>query len=211
MSCRYRVIVVVPPEPVVTPAEVPGDHAADDATVAALIAAATAEIDGPAGWLGRAIGPQTIELRTDGFWPGDDKLLLPYRPIIEIVSLIYVDAADVEITVTASDYALAGQRFYVKPSFTYPTIGPDHEGVRIRYRAGYDGPLAGSPPGMTGEIPAPIKQWIKLRTTQLMAMVDADPLIRSETTQDLDSFTYIDRGDGGSLYDALLSPYRVYG
>lgn len=213
MSCRFRAIVVVPPEPVVTPADVPGDHAADDATVAALIAAATAEIDGPAGWLGRAIGPQTIELRMDDFWPGDGRLWLPYPPIIEIVSLVYLDESEVEQTISAADYALAGQRFYAKSTFSAPTVGPDFEGVRVRYRAGYDGAINGSPAGTTGEVPAPIKQWIVLRTTQLIAMKDADPLVRSETTNDLDSVTYATPSEDSGfdvLFAALLSPYKVY-
>jgi hypothetical protein len=146
MSRRTRVFVVEPPEPVLTPADIAGDHAADDATVAALIAAATAEIDGPGGWLGRAIGPQTIEVRTEGFFRCNG-LMLPYPPIIEVVSLIYVDENDVEQTISAVDYALAGQRLYAKSTFTYPTIGPDYEGVRIRYRSGYDGAIgSGSPP-----------------------------------------------------------------
>lgn len=209
----YRAIVVVPPEPVVTPADVPGDHAADDVTVAALIAAATAEIDGPAGWLGRSIGPQTIELLTDDFWPGDGRLFLPYPPIIEIVSLIYVDENDVEQTVSAADYALAGQRLYPKSTFSAPAIGPDHEGVRLRYRAGYDGAINGSPAGTTGEVPAPIKEWIKLRAAQLIGLRDADPLVRSETTVDLDSVTYATPGENTGfdvLFAALLSPYKVY-
>lgn len=209
--CRYRAIVVVPPEPVVTPADVPGDHAADDATVAALIAAATAEIDGPAGWLGRAIGPQTIELRIDNFWSWD--MMLPFPPAIEAVSVIYLDEAEIEQTVSSADYALAGQRLYAKSTFSTPTVGPDFEGVRIRYRAGYDGAINGSPAGTTGEVPAPIKEWIKMRATQLIALKDADPLVRSETTVDLDSVTYAQPGETSildPLSAALLSPYKVY-
>lgn len=211
MSCRYRTIVVVPPDPVVTPADVPGDHAADDATVAALIASATAEIDGPSGWLGRAIGPQTIELRMDGFWWWNG--FLPFPPAIEVVSVIYLDENEAEQTVSAADYALAGQRIYPKSTFSTPTIGPDFEGVRVRYRAGYDGAINGSPAGTTGEVPAPIKEWIKLRTTQLIAMKDADPLVRSETTVDIDSHTYALPGETAGfdpLSSALLSPYKVY-
>lgn len=210
--CRYRAIVVVPPEPVVTPADVPGDHAADDATVAALIAAATAEIDGPAGWLGRAIGPQTIELRMDGFSWCDDGML-PFPPAIEVVSVVYLDENEDEQIVGAADYALAGQRLYAKSTSSTPTVGPDFEGVRIRYRAGYDGPINASPPGTTGSVPPPIIEWIKMRATQLLALKAADPLVRSETTVDLDSVTYAQGGETtviDTLSAALLSPYKVY-
>jgi hypothetical protein len=209
----FRVFVVEPPDPVVTPADVPGDHAADDADVTAWIAAATAEIDGPAGWLGRAIGAQTLELRSNEFWPCGRPFKLPYPPVIEIVSLIYINESDVEITIAAADYALAGQRFYAKPTFTSPTIGPDYDGVRLRYRAGYDGGAAGSPFGTTGDVPAPIKQWIINRAMQLRAMLGRDPLVRSESTEGIDSVTYVMQdavmaGTGG--LDVLLSPYQVY-
>lgn len=212
MPCRTRVFVVEPPEPIVTPADMPGDHAADDATVAAYIAAATAEIDGPAGWLRRAIGPQTLELRINDF--GWGRIKLPFPEIIEIVSLKYLDDDEAEQTVSPVDYALAGQLFYSKPSFATPSVGPDYEGVRLRYRAGYDGALNGSPAGTTGPVPEPIKQWVILRVSQLIAAADADLLIKSETTNDIDSHTNAMPADilagGDPLAMALLSPYIVY-
>lgn len=210
--CRYRAIVVVPPDPVVTPADVPGNHAADDAMVTALIASATAEIDGPSGWLGRAIGPQTIELRMDDFWHWNS-FALPFPPAIEMVSLVYLDEAEVEQTVSPADYGLAGQRLYARSSFSTPTIGPDLEGVRIRYRAGYDGGQLGSPYGTTGDIPAPVRQWVILRATQMVAASAADPLLRSEATVDIDSVTYrtADEITGSDfLSQQLLSNYKVF-
>jgi hypothetical protein len=209
---RYRAIVVVPPEPVVTPADVPGDHAADDATVTALIASATAEIDGPAGWLGRAIGPQTIELRMDDFWCWNS-FDLPFPPAIGMVSVVYLDENEAEQTVDPADYGLAGQRLYARSTFSTPTIGPDLEGVRIRYRAGYDGGATGSPFGTTGDIPAPIRQWIILRAKQMVAASAADPLVRSEATVDLDSVTYrtADEITGSDfLSQQFLSNYKVF-
>ena len=210
---RYRAIVVVPPEPVITPADVPGDHAADDATVAALIAAAQEEIDGPAGWLGRAIGPQTIELRMDDFW-WCNGLMLPYPPAIEAVSVVYLDENEAAQTVSPADYALAGQRLYTKSTFSTPEVGPDFEGVRVRYRADYDGGLTGSPFGTTGDVPAPIRQWLIFRASQLIAANAADPLVKSERTDDIDSVTYRTGdelvGGGDPLSNALLSPFKVY-
>lgn len=211
-GCRYRVFVAEPPEPLVTPADVPGTHAADDATVAAYIAAATAEIDGPAGWLRRAIGPQVLELRGNDF--GWGRLKLPFPEIIEIVSLVYLDDDEVEQTVSPADYAFAGRLFYPKPSFVTPSVGPDYEGVRLRYRAGYDGALNGSPAGTTGAVPEPIKQWVILRASQLIAAADADLSVKSETTNDIDSHTNampVDILNGGDpLAMAFLSSYIVY-
>jgi hypothetical protein len=45
-----------------------------------------------------------------------------------------------------------------------------------------------------------------------MALAGADPLVRSETTDGLDSVTYATPADvmAGTGIDALLSPYRIY-
>jgi hypothetical protein len=68
-------------------------------------------------------------VRADDFFRCNG-LLLPYPPVIEVVSVVYLDEAEDEQTVNAADYSLAGQRLYAKSSFTYPMIGPDYEGVR---------------------------------------------------------------------------------
>lgn len=65
-----RVIVVEPPKPVVTWEEADQHLKLDGDTsqksfVEGLIAAATAHIDGPDGWLGRALGVQTLEAQVD--------------------------------------------------------------------------------------------------------------------------------------------------
>ena len=59
-----RVVVVTPPEPVVSLEEaklhlrVDGDG--EDTRISSMIEAATTEIDGPDGWLGRALSRQTL-------------------------------------------------------------------------------------------------------------------------------------------------------
>ena len=84
-----RVAVITPPTPILTAAQakahlrVEGD--AEDAYITDLIAVATAWIDGPDGWLGRALGVQVLEavLPSDR-WRGERRLPLP--PLVEIVS-----------------------------------------------------------------------------------------------------------------------------
>ncbi len=60
--------VIDPPAPLVTLERVKAhlrvDGAEEDDLIAVYIAAAQATIDGPGGWLGRALGRQTIEYRT---------------------------------------------------------------------------------------------------------------------------------------------------
>lgn len=105
--------VITPPEPFVTPADIPGKHAGDDAFVTLMIEAATGNIDGPNGWLGRAIGEQTLEL-TSRCW--DDCDVLPYPPLIEVEE-VDVDGAPVGV----DEWGVAARG----------------QSVRVRYRAGY--------------------------------------------------------------------------
>ena len=84
-----RVIVITPPAPVVTWEEadqhlrLDGDDEQRE-MVERLIAAATQHIDGPDGWLGRALGLQTLEARMCGFC---DLIRLSYQPIVDVVSV----------------------------------------------------------------------------------------------------------------------------
>src|SRR5690606_38610874 len=113
--------VIVPPAPIVTAGDIPGDHAADDAMVAAIIAAAQESIDGPTGWLGRSLGEQTLE-----YYGNCLPCRLPLRPIIE-VEAVTVDGETVALPVWRDDGTL-----------TWPA-GARGGDVVITYRAGYNG------------------------------------------------------------------------
>lgn len=146
-----RVIVITPPDPIVTWEEADahlrllGDET-ERVFVEGLIAAATAHLDGPSGWLGRALGPQTLEARFDSFWPdsrlwsghvGCRPLRLPYPPLIDIVSVKYMDATGTEQTVNSSAYEVRGQDVGAIYGTSWPAARWQPEAVRIRYRAGY--------------------------------------------------------------------------
>lgn len=84
-----RVVVITPPELVVTADEARTARvftdADDDEYVGALLEIAQSEIDGPSGWLGRSIGVQTLQVTLPAC--ADVRLdCLPYRPAIEILS-----------------------------------------------------------------------------------------------------------------------------
>ncbi|MCC0809052.1 phage gp6-like head-tail connector protein [Methylobacterium sp. W2] len=84
-----RAVVVVPPDPLITTAQAKKhlrvEHGDDDEYIADLVAVATGWLDGPEGWLGRALGLQTLELVTPAWaWASDRRLPLP--PLVEIVS-----------------------------------------------------------------------------------------------------------------------------
>jgi hypothetical protein len=84
-----RVKVIEPPDVVVTPddARLTRVFKADDEDeyVEMLLSIAQSEIDGPQGWLGRAIGEQDLEATFPAcFQPTEERL--PYPPLIEVLS-----------------------------------------------------------------------------------------------------------------------------
>jgi uncharacterized phiE125 gp8 family phage protein len=162
-----RVRVVTPPPPVVSwedadaHLKLDGDET-QKALVEGLIAAATGHLDGPAGWLGRALGPQTLEARAERFWsPGR----LPYPPHISIESVKYVDANGVLQTVSPDQYELEGGELLPAHGFAWPSVRGDRGGVRLRYRAGYVADPVADP--LVPALPAPIRAAILLMVGDL--------------------------------------------
>lgn len=146
------------------------EHDDEDELIGACLDAACNHIDGPAGWLGRAIGLQTLELRLDDF-AGDDgcgRLRLPYRPVIDVVSLSYVDADGVLQALLAADWSLTGGQ-YLRPAWStaWPTPRPEPEAVRLRYRAGYVVDPGADP--LEAATPAAIDAAVKLMVGDLYA------------------------------------------
>ena len=127
----------------------------DNDYIEGLIKSAVANVDGPAGWLGRALLTQTLEWRGDEF--GSCDIRLPFPPITEVVSVKYDDADGVEQTVSDTDYRLVGQpsapRIALAYGSSWPAVRWQSESVRIQYLAGYGDPE---------DVPAPIKQAILL-------------------------------------------------
>lgn len=137
-----RVVVITPPEPVVSRAEaklhLKVEHDDDDTLIDGMIAAATGHVDGPEGWLGRALGVQTLEAYLPAF--GVVAIGLPYPPAIEIVEIAYVDERGEQTIVEPTVYDLRGNMLRARWQALWPRSawqGADGETVRIRYRAGY--------------------------------------------------------------------------
>lgn len=146
--------VIIPPEPIVSPGDIAGDHGEDDAGVLAMIEAAQEDIDGPTGWLGRSLGKQTLELRAVCL-PAH----LPYRPIIDVES------------VTVGGEVVENPEWQDDGRLTWPAGAPSGETV-IRYTAGYDGESVEN--GGTGKVPARAKQAIILMVKGMRDMTEHD-------------------------------------
>ncbi|HTV69802.1 MAG TPA: hypothetical protein VMF90_14805 [Rhizobiaceae bacterium] len=202
--------VITPPDPIVTPADIAGDHGPDDAGVAALIQAVTEQIDGPEGWLGRALGPQTLELAQAEFceWVG-----LPCRPIITIDNVRYLDRSEDEQTLPDSDYRVIGNRLYFRGGFTAPAIMRAPDALRIRYQAGYNDEDA-SQVGGTGPVPERARQAIILSVQHLKSLAAQDVFLRVDEVEGVGSRQYSVTDAASRVIeqacDRMLTGLRVY-
>ncbi len=189
--------VVVPPQPFMASNEIPG-MTADDADVEGMIAATVAQWDGPDGWLGRAIGPQTLELALDRWFCSS--LQLPYGPLIDIVSVVYTDHEGVDQTVDASLYGKTGDYIWFRPSWREPAIGDYPEPVRIRYEAGYNG----EPPenGGTGDVPVQVKRAVILSVQYLKALGKEDLFLRVDEVDGIGRREYTVSAQAGTIIEA---------
>ncbi len=184
-----RVFVVTPPAPVVTLEEAKRhlrvDGGDEDVLVQAYIDAATGHIDGPDGWLGRAIGKQVLEAR---FGSGcGASVRLPYPPFIELVSVSYLDADGVEQMADLGDLEAMGSDL-LPASGNWPWSAGTlrRDGVRVRYRAGYE------------VVPGP------LRAAILLMVGD---LYRNRETV---AATAMNAVSMSTSVENLLAPFRVY-
>lgn len=163
--------VIAPPQPflplgrVKSHLKVEVEDTEFDALITGYLGAAVAWLDGPAGWLGRSLGAQVLELVGDGF----PSCPLPMGPIIAVESIVYVDASGAPQTMPEGDYRLLTDgRLYAD---AWPTLGAGPEAVRIRYRAGYpDRVIPPSEPGgetqTVSTVPEPVCQAILLLVGQ---------------------------------------------
>lgn len=207
--------VVVPPAPIVEPSDISVDYEDDDALVLAAIAAATAALDGPEGLLWRSLGLQTLELSGSSFaglrtYPTGIHLQCP--PIVDVVSVKYLDDADIEQTVDPSVYRLAGRDVWLAPDQDWPEVGCFPDAVRIRYRAGYTGTTVAE--GGTGNVPAPAKQAIILSARQLMSIAAENLFLSSEEVDGVGQRRYVVSDQASQVVKAacssLLAGLKVY-
>ncbi len=199
-----RVSVITPPAPIVTWEEadqhlrLDGDEE-QRPMVERLIAAASAHIDGPGGWLGRAFGLQTLEAYLPSF--GCIGIALPYRPIVDIVSINYVDGAGDAASMSAAAFELRGQVLHPAWPNPWPSAqwrGCDGETVRIRYRAGYVVDPDADP--VVQNVPEPIRHAILLMVGDMYKF--------TETASDMNpSLVSIPMS---TTVEHLLSPFRVW-
>lgn len=135
------------------------DTRPDDTLLDAIALAATQELDGPEGWLGRALITQTIELALPAFPAGP--IVLPWAPLQSVTSVKYLDTDGVDTTlVDGTDYRVGVEdprAPYITPAYgkAFPSVRRQGGSVRVRYVAGYGDTSAA--------VPELIKQYARFR------------------------------------------------
>lgn len=170
----------------------PPEHEHDSMILAQLAAAR----EWAEHFTGRALAPQTLEIALAAFPSGP--LALPGSPVSAIVSVKYLDEADVLQTLSSSAYQLdpysVPARLVPTSGVTWPALSTTAVNpVLVRYEAGYS--LAGDSPRRTPLLPASIRA--------AMLLVLGDLYANAEDSSDL-SLASIPRGA-----EALLRPFRL--
>jgi uncharacterized phiE125 gp8 family phage protein len=111
------------------------DHDDDDALIGAYVDAAVSAIDGPRGWLNRAVWPQTLRFTADTLCR---PFRLPHGPVIAVDEIEYV-ASDGTATAWADDdwMVTADDRIVLKHGAVWPSLRGDADGVSVTYQAGF--------------------------------------------------------------------------
>ena len=165
------VLVVTPPSLIVNldlaKAHLKQTEDDEDTLIQGYSEAAQASLDGPFGWLGRCIGRQTLELRTNTFSGAES---LPYGPVLGIMSVKYVDPTGVEQTLPEDAYQLDDGSLIPAPSAYWPQVRGDAEGVRIQYEAGFD-PV---PAAVRQAILLLISTWFRNRSAVVVGTIVTD-------------------------------------
>jgi uncharacterized phiE125 gp8 family phage protein len=154
--------LITPAEPVVLWGEVAAHLRLDDDTEQALVesyvAAATQHLDAHYGILaGGTLGVQTWEMYLDAFPAGP--ILVELSPLIDVVSVDYVDADGATQTVDPVNYVVddKGRDGWIVPvaGYSWPATLSAINVVTVRFRAG------------SAPVPAPLKHAVLLLTGHL--------------------------------------------
>jgi uncharacterized phiE125 gp8 family phage protein len=192
--------VVEPPTPIVTLddarrhlAELPEE---DEAYVEGLILAATTWIDGPTGWLGRALGIQTLEYAMEDFHSDADGYIhLPFSPVLELLSIRVRASAENFDTIPPGEYEIDAGGVYPL-SGAWPFVSGRNQRVILRYRVGCAKP-SGTPAVWVVNVPEPIRFAILLLIAHWYRNREAVVIGQSAVNLPF-------------AVDALLQPYRIY-
>lgn len=183
------------------------DSLSDDA-IAAFIKAGRETLDGPDGFLQRALIAQTWKLLIDGGFPCGP-IRIPLPPLISIVAVRFVDQSGDIQTLDESRYqVLEGSRPMLCPIFgaEWPAARQQLNSVEVEFIAGY-----GDDPE---DVPEPIRSAIALQVSHLRSLSAQNLFLSQDTVDGVGSKQYIVGGNAGAAIAdqvrSLVSFYKVY-
>ena len=188
---RRRLVRVSPPTAVVVALDEMREHLRldgagspathpDDALISGFVKAATDEIDGRTGWLGRALIDQTWKLSLDRFPPGTGScapIMLPLTSALPAVaplpdpvaSIVYLATDGSQQTLDSSLYRVVfeDEPNFVEPVYSrsWPSTRRQAGAVAITYTAGYG--------DAADKVPELVRNYIKQRVGQLYEFREA--------------------------------------
>lgn len=130
---------VAPASPVVSLAEAKKHlrvfHADDDDEIEAMVAAATAAIEGPTG-IGIALSPQTWRLSLDHF---PCEIVIPLGPVSAVSSIAYTDGNGAPATVSSfrKDLDASPVRIWPARDASWPAATCEPGAVKVTFICGY--------------------------------------------------------------------------
>lgn len=132
----------------------------DDPLIQAYVQAATNELDGIDGWLGRALVTQQWRLNLDGFPAG--AITLPLPPLQSVGEIRYTAPDGAEVVLPPSAYRVLtwdSDPGHVEPAFgaAWPAVRRQTAAVAITYSCGFGDPA---------KVPELIRNYIRLRLGQ---------------------------------------------
>lgn len=93
---------------------------------------------------------RTFQSKVFDLWMDDfeDVIFIPRPPLVSVASITVYDDANNGTAVSASTYRVDAQTdaIYLNDGYTWPTVGRDYRGVKIRYTAGYGDAADGAAP-----------------------------------------------------------------
>ncbi|MBN9567431.1 MAG: hypothetical protein J0H79_07480 [Alphaproteobacteria bacterium] len=160
-------VLQTPPDgPVVTFPEMQAHLRQEDASellsIGMYVDAATRNLDGRDGFLGRCLLTQIWKLKLDWFPPS---IAVPLPPCQSVESITYVDAAGQDQTLAAETYQVAGigtpDGARIVPAFgkSWPVTRRSLEAVTVTFKAGYG--------DHAEDVPEPIRTAIKMQAASL--------------------------------------------
>lgn len=178
---------------------------ADQDLVAALIEAATAELDGWSGHLGRCLVSQSWRFDFAGF-PSGDRLRLPLGDL-QSLAVTYFDPAGATQTLSTSLYRTVtdalGPAVDLVSGASWPATACRSDAVSVIAVLGYGDPE---------DVPAPIRRAILLRVGQLYNLVSRDVALKKRVVEGVGSREWDVAGASALVMDraitSLLSGYR---